>query len=602
MSTPFLPALGQLLARLHIAPMQERYRTLANENEAAALLHHALPLIEESLWADGMAADTLTLYQQCFRELEALQPDEAQHLFTVVIPVADRPQHLASCLASLLKLCDAFHYGGRDGNHYGKVSVLVADDSASEENQQRHRELAAEYTDRGLTTRHYGLVEQGAELASLSEVEKSQLTAVVGNFHGSPPGHKGASLMRNIAYLALNAADNNDGKRLFYFIDSDQEFRVPLPDGRIDTPINFLYHLDRIFRESDTTILTGKVVGDPPVSPAVMAGNFIEDVSAFLAAIGDESAEGACRFHGHGNRSDDAAYHDMADLFGFDNSARRFDYECTLSGPHDHAACLADFAGRINRFFDGEHPTRSTAYLHEAVLAGIKAARTIYTGNYIFRPEALRYFIPFAPLKLRMAGPVLGRIIRAEEGGRFVSANLPMLHKRTVEELGQSEFRPGIKRAAERVDLSGEFERQFYGDVMLFTMERLAAAGYPATTLTAQTIRARLEEVEGEMRQRYQEKRALIGTRLERLKTIFDDRNAWWQRQETLQPARAAIARFIANIEHNFGEGSRGYQLILDESHREGRLAALQGALLGYSDDRTAWQATLSRLHGEQRP
>ena len=73
-----------------------------------------------------------------------------------------------------------------------------------------------------------------------------------------------------------------------------------------------------------------------------------------------------------------------------------------------------------------------------------------------------------------MSGPTLGRLVKAELGPRFVSANLPMLHKRTVESGGQSEFRPGIETAREVIDMSGEFERQFYGDVMLFTIERLA--------------------------------------------------------------------------------------------------------------------------------
>ena len=75
--------------------------------------------------------------------------------------------------------------------------------------------------------------------------------------------------------------------------------------------------------------------------------------------------------------------------------------------------CLAR---RLNGFFDGEHPTRKTPYEHESVMDEIRMARTIYTGNYVIRPECLRYYIPFAPLKLRMAGPVLGRIIRAELG------------------------------------------------------------------------------------------------------------------------------------------------------------------------------------------
>ena len=96
------------------------------------------------------------------------------------------------------------------------------------------------------------------------------------------------------------------------------------------------------------------------------------------------------------------------------------------------------------------------------------AARTVYTGNYVIRPENLRYFIPFATLKLRMAGPVLGRILKMRLKHRFVSANLPMLHNRTVDSIGQSEYRAGVINTNQSIDLSNEFIRQFYGDVMLF--------------------------------------------------------------------------------------------------------------------------------------
>ena len=49
-----------------------------------------------------------------------------------------------------------------------------------------------------------------------------------------------------------------------------------------------------------------------------------------------------------------------------------------------------------------------------------------------------------------------------------------MLHNRTVESGGQSEFRPGIETTRATIDMSGEFERQFYGDVMLFSVEKAA--------------------------------------------------------------------------------------------------------------------------------
>jgi hypothetical protein len=555
--------------------------------------------LETALWQQPDNEQLLAAYQQQFRELERQRPDdEACHRFIIVIPVADRPQHLEACLASTLRLCDTFGYGGRAGGRYRKVEVLIADDSKAGDNIERHRQIAADYDQRGLTCHYFGQHEQLAQLGQLDAAARARLTPILGD---TPPDafyHKGASVMRNIAYLKLNEMVAGRDDTLIYFIDSDQEFQVtvPSPDGgRNLYAVNYLYELDRLFRERDITVLTGKVVGDPPVSPAVMAGNFLDDVSAFLDACSVLNAEGECSFHRLQPRhSDDAAYHDMAELFGFKKQEHSFDYQCTLPGVHDHAACLADFAARLNRFFDGEHPTRKSYYEHRPLDATITPARTVYTGNYCLRAAALRYFIPFATLKLRMAGPVLGRIIKAELGAQFVSANLPMLHKRTVEEIGQSEFRPGIERQAESVDLSGEYERQFFGDVMLFSMERLSASGFAQHTATAAEIAATVKETETGMLEKYRVKHAEVVKKIAALRAIYQAPQQWWHHSAALAAARNEIERFIANMEHNFGDAARGYTLINDEAHRAGRRAAIGNAIHSYRGDRDRWEALLA--------
>ena len=269
--------------------------------------------------------------------------------------------------------------------------------------------------------------------------------------------------MRNITYLLLRRMAEEDDRLLFLFLDSDQEFRVLQCAGQGNRELlalNYFHHLDRIFSSGSVTLLTGKVVGDPPVAPAVMAGNFLEDVIAFLHELRGGQAHAACQFHGEAaGAGQDAAYHDMADLFGFAPAAQPHRYHCRLPGTHDQLAVLDDFARRLDRFFDGEHPTRVTCHEYTPAGESVTPARTVYTGNYVLNAQGLRYFIPFAHLRLRMAGPVLGRIARAELGDGFVSANLPLLHKRTLEELGESEFRPGVERQEGWVDLSREFER-----------------------------------------------------------------------------------------------------------------------------------------------
>jgi hypothetical protein len=411
--------------------------------------------------------------------------------------------------------------------------------------------------------------------------------------------HKGPSIMRNIACLELNRIVHNAGKVLFYFIDSDQEFQLKISTAAGDKNLyacNYFYYLDKIFSTTNTTMLTGKVVGDPPVSPAVMAGNFIEDVICFLTQIAAYDPSLPCQFHSarqHDNG--EASYHDMAGLFGFKPSDTSYQYHCSLKGEHDNARCYSHFANELSRFFYGEHPTRKTYYQHEDVLASVCPARTVYTGNYIFKPEALKYFIPFAALKLRMAGPVLGRLIKSELKQGFVSANLPMLHKRTVRETGQSEFRPGIAADIATIDLSGEFERQFYGDVMLFSIEKLIAMGYPQVTPSNEIIAETVAATDASMLLQYNDKRQLIAAKLNILTTLFQDRQHWWNLSADHADAADNINAFMANIEHNFGDQSVGYKLINSPENRAKRHAGIIDGIAGYAKDRLCWKELLDK-------
>jgi hypothetical protein len=558
----------------------------------------AITLAEQRLWQAPHQSERLETYQQLFRTMEQHGTDNDQrHHFIIVIPVADRPQHLKACLGSTLKLCDSFGYGGQQNGRYRKVEVLIADDSKESSNIERHRAITTDYHQRGLSCHYFGQNEQLAQLAQLDSETRLQLTPIIGETPAESFYHKGASMMRNIAYLKLNEMVADSDNTLIYFIDSDQEFQVKVQTDSGERnlyAINYLYQLDRIFREQPITILTGKVVGDPPVSPAVMAGNFLNDVAAFLSAIATTPADEPCRFHDSpAQNCDDAAYHDMAGLFGFNTRQQTFDYPCGLNGAHDHADCFAEFANKLNRFFDGEHPTRKSYYQHQPLANTITPARTIYTGNYCFRAAALRYFIPFATLKLRMAGPVLGRIIKSEIGEQFISANLPMLHKRTVDEIGQSEFRPGITRDAKCVDLSGEFERQFFGDVMLFSMEQLTAQSYPATALTDAQLSTTVEQVEAGMLHNYTTRHQEIVEKIVALQSFFEKSDQWWQQRETLSQPRAEFRHFIANMAANFGDQASGYRQIQSAAHRAQRRQQIVNALLSYREDRTRWESLL---------
>jgi len=560
----------------------------------------AISLIEQRIWSNDIDESIIKQYQQLFHELETIvskNEHDTRHRFIVTIPVADRPQHLKSCLQSLLNLCQYFNYGGFTDKKFNKISVLIADDSKQAESIQANKEMAELFTRQGLEVEYFGAQEQ-QKIISQYQHDKSGLKNIIGNIDPDEFFHKGASITRNISYLKLKQLGKQDESVLFYFIDSDQEFQIKIhsDDGDKNVyAVNYFYYLDRIFSATDSQILTGKVVGDPPVSPSVMAGNFIEDVICFVSRMSGLKAEQDCQFHQQQhNKVDDAAYHDMADLFGFKPSAESYQYNCVLKGEHDHVKCFSDFSARLNQFFDGEHPTRKSYYEHEDVLANIQSARTIYTGNYIFKPKALKYFIPFANLKLRMAGPVLGRIIKADIADQFISANLPMLHKRTVSEIGQSEFRPGIDRQHDNVDLSGEFIRQFFGDVMLFSMEKLTALGYPAQTLAPDAIFETIKNTIDDMHSKYSIKHEEIVKKIATLKALLNHQQSWWNQQSGMQAARQNFDDFISNIEHNFGADASGYAFINSADNISHYQQLILAAITGYTDDMKNWQAVLN--------
>ncbi len=303
----------------------------------------------------------------------------------------------------------------------------------------------------------------------------------------------------------------------------------------------------------------------------------------------------SCLFHQTTRRNaDEAAYHDMANLFGFTPTSNAYRYNCTLDGKHDNCHCFVDFSNKLNQFFYGEHPTRKSYFSHEVDIHSTTPARTVYTGNYIFNKNGLGHFIPFASLKLRMAGPVLGRLIRSELEDQFVSANLPMLHNRTVEKTGQSEFRPGIEKQADNIDLSGEFERQFFGDVMLFTIEKLTEAGYPMQIPAKAFIVQTLGTTEENILRQYTEKRTEIVGKLERLKIIFSNKDSWWNQSKTMEPAAENFNLFINNIENNFGKNSRCYALINSMAHRKKRNDEILDAIMRYREERKSWKNALA--------
>ena len=564
--------------------------------------------LEREIWQQLPSKEDIDEYQNAFAVLEKLyqlKSTDTRYDFKIVIPVADRPKHLKHCLDSLFTLCESYNYGGRKKNRYHKISVLIADDSREPENIEQHKIYCDILNDRGIATEYFGLREQ-YELVCNMESEHDGLSNIISGTDDIDDladfSHKGASIMRNITYLKLDqllCQNEKDRETLIYFIDSDQEFCINVSDSENTLyAINYFHYLDEIFSSQDISILTGKVVGDPPVSPSVMAGNFQQDVYNFLHSIDSAIPEDPCQFHQHEtDSSDDAAYHDMANLFGFSNHERAFEYHCTLNGEHNNSDCFNDFANKLGHFFYGEHPTRKTFFNYGDGFSATTPARTVYTGNYVIRPENLKHFIPFATLKLRMAGPVLGRILNTRLGERFVSANLPMLHNRTVDTIGRSEFRPGVENTEQSIDLGNEFIRQFYGDVMLFTMKKIMELDATDQPPDPDIVRAILKNTYDKIRENYIEKHDTVLQLRTQIEEQLKDDVHWWNRPLTKGPETDNAVRdftaFLDNIELNFSEESFAYQQITSTRKAQPHLTRLFDAILQYNDDMENWEKVL---------
>ncbi len=549
-------------------PVLQQAATLLDLGDMAVDHRFVLPLLEQRLWAEP-SPRIQALYADFCREMG--QAGATHHGTMVVVPVADRPRQLRHCLESLLGAQRRFGYPAR-------LQLLVVEDSLDPANRRAHRMLVDEMDRAGLDAYHLGVEEQWGVLERWQE----GLPLFLGKHLPDQLGHKGASVTRNIAklWLARHAGEDT----LFHFIDSDQTFHLDERGGQPHFLLDHFGHIDRLFREHDLEVLTGKVIGDPPVSPAVMAGTLLQDLLEILDRALPE-LDAPCSFHGVTAGAGHGAYHDMARLFGLDQAARDFEYACPLPTPHSHRQALADLGGRLGRFFDGEHPTRITPFTPTAIEQSLSPARTVYTGNYVLNRAGLRHGIPFANLKLRMAGPTLGRLLQADLGAVFAQANLPLRHRRTESSSGRAEFRPGVQHGS-GVDLSGEYRRQFAGDLMLFSVKKLVETGYPDVLPSVARLLPVLDEVEAMLLDEYRSVRQEVGERLidlgRRLEANTDSRYL------------RGFRDFAIQVQNNFDNQASAVRSIEDARFRDQWKSRIAQALRAYPQQQASWAAAVT--------
>jgi hypothetical protein len=545
----------------------------------------------------------LETYQALFREQEALiarRGNDERHHFIIAIPIADRPPHLRACLESIHRVCEAFGYGGKKNGAYDRIQIVVAEDSRDENNVRRDQALVEEYRQKGLQVHYFGLDEQYELLQSLPAPTREKLGRLLTTQPRERFYLKGQAANRNLSYLKFLQLTEDKARTLYYLVDSDQHLCVnrQMPAGEeAVVALNYFHAIDRIFRSTDTLVLTGKMVGDPPVSPSVMAANFLDDVAAFFTCLGQLGATQPCQFHGAQEKPGDAAYHDLAGLFGYQGGPSTFPYHCKLAGGHDHLACLADFAARLNVFFFGEHLTRRTWFAYKGNFTQLSPARTVYPGNTIVNYAGLKYIIPFGHLRLRMSGPTAGRLIAAEIGPRFASFNMPNLHRRTTEAGMGEDFRPGVEVDEQAIDLSNEFERQFFGDLMLFSTEELVKRADVNQPFAREAVKAVVEQKETEMLALYQQKHDAIVEKNRQLNELVFNAGHWWLKEPTAANALGQVRAFIDNIDRNFGEHSVAWKEIQSTGHRAQRKGQIIEALLNYRAERDAWDSLFPSAH-----
>lgn len=565
-----------------------------------AFYEEAFSLLEDNASEKGYSNDILELQHDLYKEFEhilSFAGTDFRHHFVIVIPVADRPLMLRNCLQSLVKQCHIFSYGKsplEPGARFGNISVFVFDDSADDINSVNIRDICAETTAAGVNTFYVDADQQTELIRRIPEGLRGQLNGLVGDFDSRLRHHKGASITRNIASLYIHCRLPEFGdKTLVWFIDSDEEFMVKIKkDGEVMTVpfINYFYWLDRIFTQSDVEVLTGKVVGDPPVTPSVMINSFLDDMIYFLEQMAVIDPEAECIFHdSSASNTFSADYHDMAPLFGYSRTASARKYSCSLTGKHSALSCFADFSKLSPGFFYGLHPTRTQFFSYGNGFNKTEHARTVYTGNYVMSSAGLRHFIPFAGLGLRMAGPTFGRVLRRVVGDKFVSANLPLLHRRTSSGNRMNEFRSGVVEEGGLLDLSEEFRRQFWGDVMLFSAESLSEKGYPEKLLAHAEIADAVGKVQTDIYKIYREHQALTAEKVSRVRQLFSNPSAWWNLRQDTVSSVASLKTFICLVEKNFGPSSEVMKTIADQIADGFWTKKIITALSTYYDDNRIW-------------
>jgi len=172
----------------------------------------------------------------------------------------------------------------------------------------------------------------------------------------------------------------------------------------------------------------------------------------------------------------------------------------------------------------------------------------------------------------------------------------PACNRRTTEAGLDDDFRPGVEldEAQQSVDLSDEFERQFFGDLMLFSTEELVKRADVKRPFAQDAIEAVIARKEPELLALYRQKHEAIVAKNRQLHDLVFDAGHWWLRAPESALALRQVQAFIDNIARNFGEHAPAWGKIQSAEHRARRKRQIVEALMNYRAERDAWDRLLA--------
>jgi len=156
----------------------------------------------------------------------------------------------------------------------------------------------------------------------------------------------------------------------------------------------------------------------------------------------------------------------------------------------------------------------------------------------------------------------------------------------------QDEFRPGVEhRDDTAIDITDEFERQFFGDVMLFSVVAWLKHHDLAQLTDGAQLGETVLQVEAELLEIYAAKHRAMNARLAELQRWLADAPHAWRGTPALQQ----LAQFLRNMEANFGDAAPAWRQIQSAGHREQRRQQIVDALTHYRAERAAWDRLVTQ-------